>query len=258
MLLDKGSTGGEIAPPKIVDFLTLDSGKGSLTLKVGEKRESIEFGGTNSFYALGWILHSSALPKEFAADFKGQHIIQLFLGTRIAAVGDNVPQFGSIGVISHKIPSKGRSFKTVMGASRLAEYAQLSFRSPMTPAKEKDEDRLKGRYFANAGNLLYLPAGPVEAVKLPSRSGNLAFKRQKVVIELNSTLATPFNPVDGDVKGRLELYVYWPARTDSQQLTRNLASAAMSQLFSSKTTPQPESPTENVNRTVTGTSKKSP
>lgn len=258
-LLDKSNKGASPVPPEIVEQVAGEGSKGSFQLKIGEKRETVDIGGKSGHYAVGMVIHSSALPPEMAAEFQGYNIIQIFLGTLSGVSGENVPQFGSIGVITKRIPAKdGKNFKTVLGPTspKTGDYAQVSFKSPATPLQQTDEEKLKAVAFASSGTLKYNPRGLPQDVKVRSRTGYLAFKRQKVALDVNSILTSPFNPVDGDVKGQLEVFVYWPSRPESQELTRSLASSTLEDLFTTRMPKLEASPTDNVNRAVTGSSQK--
>ncbi len=258
-LLDKSTKGPTPIPPEIVEQVAGAGSKGALELKIGEKREVVEVGGKSGHYAVGMVIHSSALPAELASEFQGFNIIQIFLGTLSGAAGENVPQFGSLGVITKRIPAKdSKIFKTVLGPTspKTGDYAQVSFKSPGTPLQQTDEEKLKAVSFASSGTLKYTPRGLPQDVKVRSRTGYLAFKRQKIALDLNSILTSPFNPVDGDVKGQLEVYVYWPSRPESQELTRSLASSTLEDLFTTRMPTLESSPTDNVNRAVTGTTQK--
>lgn len=258
-LLDRSTNSASPVPPEIVEQVAGEGSKGSLQLKVGDKRETVDLGGKSGHYAVGMVIHSSALPAEMAAEFQGFNIIQIFLGTLSTAGAESVPQFGSIGVITKRIPAKdAKTFKTVLGPTspKTGDYAQVSFKSPGTPLQQTDEEKLKATAFAASGTLRYSPKGLPHEVKVRSRTGYLAFKRQRVSLDVNSILTSPFNPIDGDVKGQLEVYVYWPSRPESQDLTRSLASSSLNDLFTTRMPKLEASPTENVNRAVTGTSKK--
>ena len=243
------------APP-IMEILKADpkSVSGTLNYKQGINLETLVFGETTGLYGTGLVLHSSALPGEMGQLFKGKHALQIALGNSPSAT-DKIPQFGSVTLIFNKIPTKPQTFKTVFPKPPFPgdNVALILFSSPQSPRARNDEDRLKGSFFAQNGTIILTPVGKPQTVMAPHRGEQMAFKTQVFRLEFNSLLVTPFTNEGADLKGKLELPVFWPDGKESESLIKHLSFETLG----ASTAPlvAPES-VPHHNREVTGSSKK--
>ncbi|MBI3293310.1 MAG: hypothetical protein HYZ71_01110 [Deltaproteobacteria bacterium] len=193
---------------------------GELSFRRGTTTEKLSFGATTGLYAIGFEVDSTLLPAPYQNQFKGQQVLQIILGN--ANPGDKLSQFGSFLLVADvsgnqsqlRVPTKDNQ------SSRNALYVQ--FRSPQTPSNTADEEALKSTFFASSGVGRVDPKGKPEGLAVSFSDRRLRFSKRRVRVELNTLLATPFNPESADIKGAIELALFSPGSDETTSFLREV------------------------------------
>jgi hypothetical protein len=205
-------------------------GKGTLSYKTGDKVRSIQLGGQSGFYGVGMIFHGTQLPDNFKQELKDRYIVQVALGNLTAKDKNLIPEFAAVTLILKKLPTEKKTVKTVMPTgkeTKIDEGALILFSNPETPTDRADEEKLRGTYFANSGVLTLTPVGKPEVVDIRADNGHYKFKTQAMRMEFNSLLVTPFNVQPADMRGTLEIPIFWPHDKRSELFAKHIAEESL-------------------------------
>jgi hypothetical protein len=215
-------------------------GKGTLSYKTSEKVQSVQLGGQSGYYGVGMIFHGSQLPDNFRQELKDRFIVQIALGNLGAKEKKVVSEFSALTLLLKKLPTEKKKLKTVLPTgkdAKIDEGALILFSNPDSPVDQADEEKLRGTFFANSGVLTVTPLGKPEVVDIQADNGHYKFKTQTMRIELNSLLVTPFNIQPADLRGNLEIPIFWPHDKRSESFAKHIAEESLG-----TPTPGPKTP----------------
>lgn len=209
-------TASNAAQASLIDIFGMAQNptSGELLLRRGITPEKIPFGATTGLYGVGFRLTPELLPEPYRTQFAGQTVIQVLLGN--STPGEKVSQFGTLLLVHEPFTQSSRL--VVPGNTKSAEknavYVQIN--SPANLANASDEDRLKSTFFATQGFATITPKGKAEVVTISFADKRLRFLKNRLKLELNALLATPFNPQSADIKGVIEIALFAPGAEDTK------------------------------------------
>lgn len=196
---------------------------GEFTFTHGSSTEKVTFNSAGGLYAIGFALPSELMPEPYRHQFKGTQAIHVLFGN--ASPVSTVSQFGSLLFF---VDSLGKSAKLKVRSHGSAEQTRTpnaffaQFRSPTTPATTTDEDRLKGTFFASQGGAKLSPKGIALNVVAAFTDRRLRFSKRRIELEIDSKMATPFNPEAASLKGSLAFTVFSPGGDDTRAVLKEL------------------------------------
>lgn len=190
---------------------------GELSFQTGSKTEKITFGTSTGFYAIGFAFPAELMPEPYQSRYRGSEAISVLLGN--ATPGEKVAQFGSLILFTQSARINAELRVPAHSDPHSTRAALIRFLSPASAANQNDEDRLKSTFFASEGTAKLIP-GIVTSMAVAFSDRRLRFKKGRIRIEMDTKMATPFNPLSGNLKGRLDLAVFSPDADESRRLLK--------------------------------------
>ena len=244
------------SPAKLMDSFSPEKnpGSGVMTYLQNGKAEKIPLGPEKGLYALGMRFSGNMLPAPYSQSFKDHEVLQVIMGTLRNQIQFQVPQFGSATLVfktGAAMPVLFSFEKTPKVSSKPAPLAFLLFTSPATLNNQSDEAKLKGTYFSQSGTAKLQEKGKSQILETSFQGKRVAFMRQTMKLELNTSLSTPFNAQENSLKGDIEFPVYTPYGPAAEAIAKKMARDS----FTSLVTPMATEGLSKHNRNVAGSSK---
>jgi hypothetical protein len=98
----------------------------------------------------------------------------------------------------------------------------LNFTSPKSKLAQSEQEKLQSTFFGSLGGVTLTPLGEPEQVTLKTNESKLAFKRQKMKFEFQTTLATPFNGLEKKLTGSIIFPVFTPSSKTAEALAQKM------------------------------------
>ena len=193
---------------------------GELSFQKGKATEKIRFGASTELFAIGFQVPAKLLPEPYCTLFKDLEVIQVYMGNSKPL--DKLSQFGSFLIMTHpesgavelKVPNKG--------AKGFMDAIYIQIKSPKTLASITDEEALKTTLFAKEGKATLLKKIGGETLRVPFSDKPLQFLKERIRLELNSNLGTPFSPDTAQVSGVLEFALFIPKAKETEQFMKEV------------------------------------
>lgn len=221
------------APVATLFDVEANPGRGTLTLVAGQQTEVLKFGSdAGGLYALGLVFDTKVLPQPYRSEYGRNVVLQVVLGRLPSKTEGQVPQFGSLALLNQYIPSGRTTFpiKSIRSRKKTQTFtrrALLMVSPPSAAAERTDEENLRSTYFGIAGSITATPVGKKREVTLSAEGDRLSFRSQIFELDFDAAIGTPFNPVDANVRGKIEFPVYWPKSPKAQAMIDSIAEQAM-------------------------------
>ncbi len=215
-------------------------GSGILEMKTGEKSEKMILGKESGYYGLGMVFSGNGLPESYKSDFKDREVVQLAFGSLKADAQNKISQFAAATLVGPKLSlGKLLSFPFSISDEKKkkgnSENLGILLYSPPSTAKNlSDDEKLKITFFAADGYLNVLPIDAAKVFTAPSQNGEMKFTEQKVKVQFNASLGTPFSDTVGKLEGVLEIPIYTPSSKAAEKLAGDIASKSLN--FQSRST----------------------
>lgn len=222
-------------PLKLLDVFSSEKnpGRGKLNYLLQDKTETFELGAKSGLYAIALSFTSKTLPPSFTKDVQSGEVLQLVMGRIPSPNSSQVPQFGAATLISAGKIGRHLTFPLAVPSPKtkgMKNVGLLLFTSPQTPTDQTDEQKLKGTYLAESGNLTFNRSGREKIIQVKHEGETLRFKLQPIELEFNAKLVTPFNVNPAQLTGTVELPLYAPLGKEAEKLMMRLATESMGSL----------------------------
>jgi len=208
-----------------VFFETIES-SGKVDWSFTEGKETLSFGKTDPAYGIGLLFAAKNLPNQFLKSNGGNSLIQISFGNRNPSP-NQLAQFGSLSIRTSSIPLKQSielSFQNLdKKDSGKNPSAFLIFNSIQTSRTSSESEKLKGTYFSDKGTLKLTPKGEPKKVSFKVEGRSLQFRTQQISLALDVKLGTPFSNEKTDLKGAIDIPLYWPAESQADIWIQKLA-----------------------------------
>lgn len=216
-------------------------GKGTLRFsKANGEPLTISLGTETGHYISGLVFPYDTLPAGLRDEFKNSDVIQLSFGTQPSSVGPRIGQFGAVTLkvsrgtkLQRIVPLKMPSINEVP----LPESGYLLFASPELLSAGSDEEKLKNTFFAREGSLSLVATASPRPLVVLAEGRKIAFKIQPMRMDIEATLATPFNTEEPRLVGKVEYPLYYPDSASARKYLSRLADS----VFTAKSSLQPPS-----------------
>lgn len=254
-----GSEEANKSPVPVVNIFSPEQrpGSGTLTLTSGTIVEKIELGSKTGLYGTGLIMHSSDLPAAFREEFPSTHLIQLAFGRLSSQLGKQVPQFGTLTLVTKKIPTTTKVFQVANPKNRPKSpegMALVLMGSPAALRDRLDVEKLGTTFIGQSGTIRLIPQGKPEEVLVQGEKESYSFRSQGMKLELDCTLGTPFNPQKTLLKGKVDIAIFWPFGKRAEQFVARISSNAVSSMSSAPPPAPPQGITQHP-RDIAGSNK---
>ncbi len=240
----------EAPPTELVDLIStpIHPGEGALIFASENEQEIINLGTQSGIYGVGLLMKGSWFAEPFKKNLAQAFIIQISLGTLKSKLEGKVPQFGVLTLVSSEIPKETTAFvlpEAGKSPSKKQSEARILFMSPKTQITQNDQEKLQNTFFGKTGGVTLTPVGENKEVSVRTKERKVFFKSQKMKLDFQTTLGTPFNGMEKKLIGSVTFPVYTPFGTAAEALAMKLGNSLEGII--------PPTPTHTkANRKITG------